>query len=219
MAARHRIFIAVPLDPALAGAVVELERRITAAGGPARWIRVEQLHFTVRFLGEITPVQVALVRRATRTVAAAASPFPLTLQGIGAFPSLHRPQVIWVGVREGAEGLARLSRALDDALAPHHFPREDRPYVAHLTLTRVRDRRQWGDVVRALSAFRETPVGTQVADRLAVMESHLGRGGARYTVVEEVPLGHLLKSSREEALDVVDPGQWRHPEKLGGPAD
>lgn len=190
----HRIFIAVELDPALRQRIVDLEDSIKQAGARLRWIAAENLHFTVRFLGEITPAALAQVKLATREVATATRSFPLALQGVGAFPSLQRPQVIWVGVREGSEELAALSARLDDALARHRFPREDRPYVAHLTLTRVRDRRVWGDLVRALSGFREVAVGTQQVDTLTVMESHLNPRGARYTRLEEVLLGQALKS-------------------------
>ena len=191
---RHRIFIAVELDAALRRRIVELEEDLQRAGARLRWIPAENLHFTVRFLGEITPAQLAQVKLATRDVAAATAPFRLSLHGIGAFPSVQRPQVVWVGVREGSEELATLSSRLDAALARHRFPPEDRPYVAHLTLARVRDRRVWGDLVRAVGGFREVSVGTQEVHSLTVMESHLNRRGARYTRVEEVPLGQALKS-------------------------
>ncbi len=191
---RHRIFIAVELAADLRERIGALERDLERAGARLRWISPENLHFTVRFLGEITPAQLAQVRLATREAASASAPFRLALHGIGAFPSLQRPQVIWVGVREGSEALAALSARLDAALARHRFPPEQRPFVAHLTLARVRDRRVWGDLVRAVSGFREAAVGTQEVRCLAVMESHLHPGGARYTRVEEVPLGPVLNS-------------------------
>ena len=191
---RHRIFIAVELDADLRRRIVELEADLQRAGARLQWISAENLHFTVRFLGEITPAQLAQVKLATREVSAAVAPFHLSLHGIGAFPSMQRPQVVWVGVREGAEELAALSSRLDAALERHRFLPEDRPYVAHLTLARVRDRRVWGDLVRAVSGSREVAVGTQEVHSLTVMESHLNPRGARYTRVEEVPLGQALKS-------------------------
>ncbi len=190
---RHRIFIAVELDSNLREKIVDLEGRLAQAGARLHWIPPENLHFTVRFLGEITPAQLAQVKLATRAVAAEGSPFQVTLGGVGAFPSIQRPQVVWVGVREGADNLAGLSARLDEALAREHFPREDRPFVAHLTLARVRDRRLWGDLVRAVTGFRETAVGVQEVRALAVMESHLHPRGARYSLVEEVLLGPALK--------------------------
>ncbi|MBI3975904.1 MAG: RNA 2',3'-cyclic phosphodiesterase [Armatimonadetes bacterium] len=189
---RRRIFIAVDLDPPLRDAILHLEERLREAGAPLRWIPPENLHFTVRFLGEIAPAQLALVRRVTREVASAASPFRLVLEGVGAFPSVQRPQVVWVGVREGSEELALISSRLDAALARHGFPREDRPFVAHLTITRLKHDRRWAEVVRALSGFREVPVGSQQVTLLSIVESHLNPRGARYTRVEEVPLGRIL---------------------------
>jgi len=190
----HRIFIAVELDPDLRSAIVDVERRLTDAGARLRWIPVENLHFTVRFLGEITRAQLAQVKLAAREAAAGLTPFRLTLHGVGAFPSLQQPRVVWIGVQEGGDGLAALAARLDDFLAAHRFPREHRPYQAHLTLARVRDRRVWGDIVRALEVFRAEPVGTQEVRGLTVMESHLRPGGARYTRLEEVGFASTLKS-------------------------
>ncbi len=197
-ATRHRIFIAVELDPDLRGHIVDLEDDLQRAGARLRWIPAENLHFTVRFLGEITPAQLAQVRLATREAAAAVAPFRLSLHDVGAFPSPTRPQVLWVGVQEGSQELAALSSHLDVALERHRFPPEDRPYVAHLTLARVRDRRLWGDLVRAVDGFREVSVGAQDVRSLAIMESHLNPRGARYTRVEEVPLGQALKSPERD---------------------
>ncbi|MGH2453375.1 MAG: RNA 2',3'-cyclic phosphodiesterase [bacterium] len=194
---RHRIFIAVHLAGALRDEIVRLEERLRQAGAPLRWISPESLHFTVRFLGEISPAQLAQVRLATREAAASASPFRLVLRGVGAFPSLARPQVIWIGVHEGSEHLAVISARLDDALARHRFPREKRPYVAHLTITRLKHQRRWGEIVRALSGFKDVPVGAQSVDSLAIMESHLHPKGARYTSLQEVPLGVALNPPEE----------------------
>lgn len=195
---RRRIFIAVHLVAALREEILRLEDRLREAGAPLRWISPENLHFTVRFLGEITTAQLAQVRLATREVAAAAVPFHLVLQGVGAFPSLARPQVIWIGVRQGSEGLAELSARLDEALARHRFPREERPYAAHLTITRLKHQRRWGEIVRALSGFKDVPVGAQRVESLAIIESHLQAKGARYTGVEEVPLGSTLNPPDED---------------------
>jgi 2'-5' RNA ligase len=189
---RHRIFIAVHLEEALRTEIVRLEDRLRQAGAPLRWIAAENLHFTVRFLGEIAPAQMAQVRLATRESAAGSPPFRLTLQGVGAFPSLARPQVIWIGVSEGSERLAAISARLDDALARHRFPREGRPFVAHLTITRLKHQGRWGEIVRALAGFKDVAVGAQQVHALAIMESHLHPKGARYTTVEEVPLEGTL---------------------------
>lgn len=187
----QRIFIAVTLDPALHQAVVELQHSVETAGAKIRWSKPGQLHFTLRFLGEITPAQLALVKVATREAASDTAPFRITLRQLGAFPSFQRPQVVWVGVADGATELQALAAKLEAHLTHHHFPPEERPFKPHLTLARIRDAREWGDVVRALTQFRDASVGSQEVQAVTVMESRLTPHGPIHTRVEEVSLhGH-----------------------------
>ena len=186
MSEEHRIFIAVELDPALHQAVIDLQQRLQTAGARIRWSKPGQLHFTLRFLGEITPAQLALAKIATREAVDDTEPFTIALQRLGAFPSLHRPQVVWVGVEEGAAELQALAAKLEEHLTRHHFPPEERPFKPHLTLARIRDERQWGDVVRALTHYRDAGIGSQRVEAVSVMESHLTRQGPIHTRVEEV---------------------------------
>ncbi len=188
MSGLHRIFVAVPLEESLRGAVRDLQQQMENAGAVARWTRPEQLHFTLQFLGEISAAQVARVKVATREAAAGAAPFPISLRGLGAFPSFQRPQVIWIGVADGREPLQALAGGLGEALAKQRFPSEPRPFRPHLTLARVRSTRNWGELVRALGDFRDTDVGGQQVDRLIVFESHLSPKGPSYTPIEEVAL-------------------------------
>lgn len=189
----HRIFIAVELDPALHQAVIDTQQRLESAGAKVRWIKSHGLHFTLRFLGEISMAQVARVRLATREAASGVQPFSITLRSLGAFPSLQRPQVVWIGVDEGREPLEAVAERLDGVLAHHRFPRERRKFRPHLTLARVRDSRQWGDLVRALAQFKDVEVGSQRVEALTVMESQLMPQGPLYTRVEEVSLSPYEK--------------------------
>lgn len=184
----QRVFVAVPLDDSLRAAVQDLQRQLEDAGAVARWTRPEQLHFTLRFLGEIPPAQVARVKVATREAATGAAPFPISLHGLGAFPSFQRPQVVWIGVADGREPLQALAGRLGQSLARQRFPAEPKPFRTHLTLARVRSTRNWGELVRALGSFKEIEVGTQQVDRLVVIESHLSPKGSSYTPLEEVAL-------------------------------
>ncbi|TMJ00371.1 MAG: RNA 2',3'-cyclic phosphodiesterase [Bacillati bacterium ANGP1] len=188
MSEGHRIFIAVELDSTLHQAVIDLQHQLEAAGARVRWNKPAQLHFTLRFIGAVTPAQVALVKVATREAVNEVTPFTIALRQLGAFPSLHRPQILWVGVEDGAAELQALAAKLETQLAHHRFPPEERPFRPHLTLARIRDERQWGDVVRALTQFRDFGVGSQRVQAVTVMESELTPRGPVYTRVEEVSL-------------------------------
>lgn len=193
MSELHRIFVAIELDPVLHQAVVQTQRQLEAAGAKLRWIKPDNLHFTLRFLGEIPAAQVARVKIATREAAASMHPFGITLRTLGAFPSLQRPQVVWIGVEEGQEALMALADRLDGELARHRFPPERRRFRPHLTLARVRDARQWGDLVRALGQFGDVEVGSQRVEAITVMESQLTPQGPIHTRVEEVRLASYEK--------------------------
>lgn len=191
----HRTFIAVALDAEVRRALEDCQARMRQAGARLRWVRPEHLHVTLRFLGEIPLAQVARATVAAREAAAAVEPFEIRLGGLGVFPNPRRPQVVWVGTREGAEALERLAAVLAAALRRHGFADDPRPFRPHVTLARVRDERHWGDVVRAIAEHRDVEIGRQRVLKIAVMESRLTPQGPSYTVREEVPLGQKLNSS------------------------
>lgn len=184
----HRAFIAVELDAGLRGAVADLQERMRTSGARLRWVKPHNVHFTLRFLGEIPAAQLARAVVAVRETALAATAFAVTIAGLGAFPNFERPQVIWLGSREGADALERLAAALEASLARQGFAPESRPFRPHLTLGRAKDDRQWGDLVRALHQFRDQEIGRQEVRAITVMESRLTPDGPVYTAREQVPL-------------------------------
>jgi len=190
----HRSFIAVGLDPALQHGVADLQERMRASGARLRWVKPHNVHFTLRFLGEIPAAQLARAVVAVRETARGAAPFAITLAGLGAFPNFDRPQIIWIDSREGADTLEHLAANLDAALSRQGFPSESRRFRPHLTLGRAKDDRQWGDLLRALQRFREQEIGQQEIRAVTVMESHLTHDGPVYTALEEVPLAQGLNT-------------------------
>ncbi|MDR7434312.1 MAG: RNA 2',3'-cyclic phosphodiesterase [Armatimonadota bacterium] len=185
----HRVFIAVELDHQLREKVVHIQQALKESGAHMRWVQPQNLHFTLRFLGELPLAEVAKAKIAVREAGRRASPFAIHLKGVGAFPSLERPQVVWIGVGEGEAELARLAEAVSLSLARYHFPKEDRPFTAHLTLGRLKTSRNWGDLVRLLRSLKDVDVGDQRVEAMVVMESRLTPSGPIYTPLETVLLG------------------------------
>jgi 2'-5' RNA ligase len=186
-----RVFIAVPLDPALREAAAGLRRHLNATADALRWVPPGNLHLTLKFLGEIAERRLTNVADAVREVARRTGPFTITLTGAGAFPSVRRPQVVWVGVREGSAALVALARDLDAALHRMKFPRERRPFRPHLTVARGKHAGPLPDLSGPLSDLAALVVGTQAVDTLVVMESRLNPAGAIYRPIEEVGLGEV----------------------------
>lgn len=191
----HRTFISVELSPENRQLVADLQERLRAAGARLRWVKPHNLHFTLRFLGDLPAAQVARAVVATREAVKTAAPFTVTIGGLGAFPTFERPQVVWVGSLGGAEALQRLAEDLNTSLARERFPHDPRHFRPHLTLGRSRDDRQWGDLVRALGQHRDAAIGEQPVEVVTVMESRLTPDGPVYAPWEQVRLGYGLNSS------------------------
>lgn len=179
----------MPVAPTLRRAVVGLAPQWGEVGRSLRWVPPDNLHFTLKFLGEITSPQLAGVAAAAKDVAARAQGFRIALAGLGAFPSPRRPQVVWVGVTEGADRLIALAADLEAALHRLKFPKEVRPFRPHLTIARVRRRGLALDLTGVLAPLGGFALGAQEVTNLLVMESTLHPCGAIYRQVEEVGLG------------------------------
>lgn len=190
----RRVFIAAPLPDDAAAAVAELVERVRAAGVPGggrdvRWVRLDGLHLTLRFLGPTLEDRVEPARAAVRVAAAAAEPFELTIGAAGTFPSGARPRALWLGVRDDAEALASLAAQVDRALVDAGWPPETRPFRAHLTLARA-DGVPAGSRIgaRLIDAAAALRVAFRV-ERIGLFESLTGGGPARYAPLELVDLG------------------------------
>nr|MBA2373765.1 RNA 2',3'-cyclic phosphodiesterase [Chloroflexota bacterium] len=143
----RRLFVAVPLPDRSVEEIAALVGRVRGAlpagldgGQPGhgprrdvRWVRLDGLHLTLRFLGPTLEPDVGPVAEALRAVAAEATPFRVVIGGAGAFPHPARPRALWLAVRSGTAELMELASALDRALAPAGWPPSDRPFRPHLT--------------------------------------------------------------------------------------
>ena len=187
-----RIFVAVALEAALGEAVAKLPPRLNSAAAAFRWVPPGNLHLTLKFLGEIPEERVAQASDAAREVAGRSRPFSITLGGLGAFPSPKKPQIVWIGVVQGADRLIELARDLDVTLRRVKFPEDDRPFRPHLTIARATHARPVPNLSGLLGGMRGVVVGTQSVDRLVVMESTLNTNGSVYRSVDEVRLGEAL---------------------------
>lgn len=203
-----RIFIAVTLDAATRAQVAALTDALRSqpavAAARVRWVPAANLHLTLRFLGELNEHRAVTVAEAL-TSRWALSPFQASLGAASLFPPRGAPRVVWLDVREGADGLHALHREVERRLAGIGFPPERRPFRPHLTIGRVKRIAR-----RAERAFAGTVGATTVppmqwtVDRVALMESRLSSEGAAYHEVAAVTLGPTACSPS------IPPGRSRH---------
>ncbi|HEY8846941.1 MAG TPA: RNA 2',3'-cyclic phosphodiesterase [Candidatus Limnocylindrales bacterium] len=187
-----RLFIAVPLTDAATAAVAAVVETIRAGepeGRGVRWVRLDGLHLTLRFLGPTPEPRVPDLAAAVATVARDAEPFTITIRGAGSFPPTGRPRTIWLDIRDGVESLEGLAARLDDRLAGAGWERERRPFRAHLTLARADGVRAGPATVAALTAAAADLAIESTIDRMVLFESITGSGRARYLERAATSLG------------------------------
>jgi 2'-5' RNA ligase len=191
-----RLFIAVPVAEEIRVAVGKLMEEM--AGGPIaergpgqpRWVRVDDLHLTLRFLGATPDERQAEIAAALTTAAAQTVPFRVVLSGGGAFPNAYAPRVLWIGIAEGSEDLGAMVQRLNGELAPLGWAAETRPFTPHLTLARTDGVAGADERARVLiDAARDLRLSWR-ADRIILYKTLVGRGPVHYESLAEARLSN-----------------------------
>ena len=204
--AEPRLFLAAPIEEPARDAIAAIVEPIRAAEPDrrgVRWVRLDGLHVTLRFLGPTSEARLDDLAAAARAAAAAVPPFAIRVHGAGAFPPVGRPRTLWLAITDGASELTRLAETLDRELVRAGWPASERPFRAHLTLARADGVRAGPRTAEALRrAAADLDVGSQI-DRIVVFESVTGGGPARYVSRAEANLrgdGALPSPGPEDGL-------------------
>ena len=176
-----RTFIAIEIPKTVIYRIRELQDAIKAYGFKIRWVRAENIHLTLKFLGDIEEIKINEIAEAVSKTAEKHSPISLKAKGIGVFPGIKRPRVLWVGLAGQLEALVKLQTTLDENLIVFDFPKEKRPFKGHLTMGRIKDRIDVKKLGDALMAFRRFESETFTAGQIILYKSELTPSGAVYT--------------------------------------
>jgi 2'-5' RNA ligase len=181
-----RLFIALPLSaPAIAElhALVHMCRRQATV---VRWVRPEQMHITLKFLGDVEEERECDITGALESLTTE-KPFMFNLAGVGAFPDQRKPRVIWTGIVTGKDEVSALAKRVDDLLFAKKFPREERGFSPHVTIGRVKEPGEFGALWKTVEA---TPfVGMNVdAHQVLLIHSTLTPQGPVYKDLAVFPL-------------------------------
>jgi len=162
-------------------------QELRTSGALLKIVRTDQVHLTLKFLGDTEEGLVSEITEAIRSSCRGVAPLEVRLRGMGAFPNLSRMNVIWVGL-EGGELLGQIARSLDRALEPLGFHAEARPWSAHVTLARVKGGRSLDRVRQILEAHRADSFGSHRIEEIRLKKSVLTPQGPVYSTVAVVPL-------------------------------
>lgn len=184
-----RLFLAIRMEDAIVGALGRGIDRLRGTRAAVRWVRPEGIHLTIRFLGETGSDRVGPLVEEMSKVCAQLQSFPISVTGMGAYPNLKRPRVIWAGVEEPSGTLNRLWVSTENAVTRLGWEGEKRGFTPHITLGRVKGPINLPRLTEVLQTMNEENWGQQGVPGLVLFSSCLEAGGARYEEIGVFPLG------------------------------
>jgi RNA 2',3'-cyclic 3'-phosphodiesterase len=177
-----RLFIAIEIPQSIRSAFASLLKDFRAIAPQVKWVRAENLHVTLKFLGE---TEFAKLSALQNVLAAVRSPEPVTLEfrGLAFFPNEKRPRVLWAGM-DASANLKALAADIDQAAHRIGFPLEDRPFTPHLTLARFQSPGLPPKLLQTIQDKSAQAFGSLHTGEFHLIESNLKSTGAEYTTLQ-----------------------------------
>jgi RNA 2',3'-cyclic 3'-phosphodiesterase len=177
-----RLFVALDLTQEIRVALREQIAKLQPLCKNARWVRSEGMHVTLKFIGHVDAGKLDAIRAALATVRSGA-PVEMGVRGVGFFPDVRRPRVLWCGIEPSAN-LAPLAAETERVLEPLGVPPEERAFAPHLTLARLKDSQGLGKLVQAAAELKSRDFGSTRAAQFHLFESFTKPSGAEYKKIE-----------------------------------
>ncbi|MHC4157569.1 MAG: RNA 2',3'-cyclic phosphodiesterase [Planctomycetota bacterium] len=179
-----RVFVAIDVDDEIKKALGDLQERLRNSvdikKGDVKWVRPENVHLTLKFLGEIKDEKVVEVCNIVESVASRHKGFELDIESVGYFGG-GSARVLWVGTGVGSDNLRQLAEELEQELASAGWPRENRKFSSHLTLCRIRNSSAGAKLAQMSEDYKDFKLGIVSADSVLVYQSQLRPTGPIYT--------------------------------------
>jgi 2'-5' RNA ligase len=183
-----RLFVSVLLDRSLQDGLTSAINQVSPLDVPVKWLEPGNLHLTLCFLGDVPKGRLALVIEKLRQARQGVKPFEMQLGGLGAFPNLKKPKVLFAPVTQGWEPLRDLATGISKSLQGFGQKQEDREFNAHVTLGRVKGFKGAKTIMPKLEGKVPSLIGKMQVKSFALMQSELKPTGPVYTVLQEFNL-------------------------------
>jgi len=193
MKSKFRAFVAIELPEKIKRDIRKLQLAFASNGLDIRWVKAVNMHLTIKFLGDIEPPDVEAVGRVLSKTAASCPIFNLVPRGVGVFPNIRRPGIIWTGIAGQTDALGAVHKSVNGGLNDIGFEADKRPYRGHLTLGRIKTRMNQSRLVTALRTHQGFVSETFPVERLVMFKSELHPAGPVYTKLYEISLGTSAK--------------------------
>ncbi|MCP3676900.1 MAG: RNA 2',3'-cyclic phosphodiesterase [Deltaproteobacteria bacterium] len=183
-----RIFIAVGLPLEIVGTIAEVEGKLKTTKGRIAWVKPENSHLTLRFLGEVEEGRIKDIHRAMLRAIVGIHTFSILLREVGVFPSINNPRVLWIGT-DGGEQLGTIYDRLEEELEGIGIEKERRRFHPHVTIGRVRHLAGKGALLDSIERLGEVESGKVPVEKILLFRSDLQPSGAVHTILREARLG------------------------------
>ena len=186
---RTRTFIALPLSAAVKEFAAQWRHRLSKTDAQVKWVDSENMHLTLKFLGEVPTVELAEICQTVTSAVAEFEPMEIECDHVGAFPSTSRPRTLWLGIGAGDVAVVELQQHLERALNQLGFRQEHRQYHPHITFGRLRSSdRQAQALSQLLEVSDFGPTVNCLVQQVVVVASQLSRDGSAYQRLATIPL-------------------------------
>ena len=183
-----RTFIAFKLPKNIISSIKKIQEDIKSYAFKIRWVNLGKIHLTLKFLGNINYADIEKTGETIINTVNGYAPVSLAVKGAGVFPCIKRPRVIWVGIAGEIEKLAVIQKNIEENLEKLGFPREKRPFKAHLTLGRIKGKIDSKKLLDAMKKIEEFEAELFIADKIFLFKSDLKPTGSVYTELKSISL-------------------------------
>lgn len=183
-----RSFIAVKLPETVVSHIADVQDELKRAGFRMSWVRPGNIHLTLKFLGNIEKDAVDDIALGMRQALSGGNPLTLRAKGLGVFPTMKNPRVLWVGLTGDIPALFDLQNRVEENMDRLGYPKENRKFKAHLTIARIKSRldlKKLSDKIAQFSSFESEPF---TVNDVILFQSDLNPTGAIYTPLAKAPL-------------------------------
>lgn len=177
-----RCFIAIDISEGIRQSIADVIGKCNQKSKGIKWVAVENIHITLKFLGEVNEGLMPDIQKRLAPVCAARNIFGVNIKGAGAFPNFKYPNVLWIGIDE-SEKLKRLYEDMEDVLSELGFEKENRKFSPHLTIGRIKDRKGIESVIKEIYTFKDAFFGSIDVNEILLMRSILKPEGAEYSKI------------------------------------
>jgi len=186
-----RAFIAIELPQETKNALARLQDQLKKAGADVKWVAPQNIHLTLKFLGEITDEQFQKISLILDAIAKENPPYNIRINELGAFPKIEQLRVIWVGIDSGDKETKKIAKALDEKIQKLGIPKEDRAFSSHITIGRTRSALNRDNLIEELIKRQEgfkPENGEFAAAKITLFKSTLTQTGPTYEALKEANL-------------------------------